>query len=171
MGKVDRATKSYLTQSSVFADIFNFYLYEGQQVIDPGQLRELDPAELSMPYGTDRKGEPVQRYRDLFKALSAMEDQRAAYLLLGIESQDEVHYAAPVRNLLYDALQYARQVEETARNHREQKDYRGRRNPFHAAGLPDSPGFPGGAFPGGFWEVSYIPGRCAGVYQVFHGQR
>ena len=85
MGKVDRATKSYLTQSSVFADIFNFYLYEGQQVIDPGQLRELDPAELSMPYGTDRKGEPVQRYRDLFKALSAMEDQRAAYLLLGIE--------------------------------------------------------------------------------------
>ena len=126
MGKVDRATKSYLTQSSVFADIFNFYLYEGQQVIDPGQLRELDPAELSMPYGTDRKGEPVQRYRDLFKALSAMEDQRAAYLLLGIESQDEVHYAAPVRNLLYDALQYARQVEETARNHREQKDYKGR---------------------------------------------
>ena len=126
MGKVDRATKSYLTQSSVFADIFNFYLYEGQQVIDPGQLRELDPAELSMPYGTDRKGEPVQRYRDLFKALSAMEDRRAAYLLLGIESQDEVHYAAPVRNLLYDALQYARQVEETARNHREQKDYKGR---------------------------------------------
>ena len=126
MGKVDTATKNYLTQSSVFADIFNFYLYEGQQVIDPGQLKELDPAELSMPYGMDRKGEPVQRYRDLFKALSAMEDQRAAYLLLGIESQDEVHYAAPVRNLLYDALQYARQVEETARNHREKKDYRGR---------------------------------------------
>ena len=102
MGKVDAATKKYLMQSSVFADIFNFYLYEGQQVIHPGQLRELDPAEISMPYGADRKGEPVQRYRDLFKALSAMEDQRAAYLLLGIESQDEVHYAAPVRNLLYD---------------------------------------------------------------------
>ena len=126
MGKVDAATKKYLMQSSVFADIFNFYLYEGQQVIHPGQLRELDPAEISMPYEADRKGEPVQRYRDLFKTLSAMEDRRAAYLLLGIESQDEVHYAAPVRNLLYDALQYARQVEETARNHREQKDYKGR---------------------------------------------
>ena len=100
MGKVDTVTKKYLRQSSVFADIFNFYLYEGQQVIHPGQLRELDPAEISMPYGADRKGEPVQRYRDLFKALSAMEDQRAAYLLLGIESQDEVHYAAPVRTLL-----------------------------------------------------------------------
>ena len=31
-----------------------------------------------------------------------------------------------MRNLLYDALQYARQVEATARNHREQKDYKGR---------------------------------------------
>ena len=50
MGKVDAATKKYLMQSSVFADIFNFYLYEGQQVIHPGQLRELDPAEISMPY-------------------------------------------------------------------------------------------------------------------------
>ena len=126
MGKVDTVTKKYLRQSSVFADIFNFYLYEGRQVINPEQLRELDPAELSVPYGADQRGEPVQRYRDLFKALSAMEDQRAAYLLLGIESQDEVHYAAPVRNLLYDALQYARQVDETARIHREKKDYKGR---------------------------------------------
>ena len=123
MGKVDTVTKKYLRQSSVFADIFNFYLYEGRQVINPEQLRELDPAELSVPYGADQRGEPVQRYRDLFKALSAMEDQRAAYLLLGIESQDEVHYAAPVRNLLYDALQYARQVDETARIHREKKDW------------------------------------------------
>ena len=126
MGKADTVTKKYLRQSSVFADIFNFYLYGGRQVISPGQLRELDPAEFSVPYGADQKGEPVQRYRDLFKALSAMEDKRAAYLLLGIESQEQVHYAAPVKNLLYDALQYARQVEETARVHRQNKDHKGR---------------------------------------------
>ena len=41
------------------------------------------------------------------------------YLLLGIESQSEVHYAMPVRNMVYDALQYAAQVEEAARSHRE----------------------------------------------------
>ena len=68
MGKADTVTKKYLRQSSVFADIFNFYLYGGRQVISPGQLRELDPAEFSVPYGADQKGEPVQRYRDLFKA-------------------------------------------------------------------------------------------------------
>ena len=125
MGKTDTVTKKYLRQNSVFADIFNFYLYEGRQVINPEQLRELDPTEFSVPYGADQKSEPIQRYRDLFKALSAMEDQRAAYLLLGIESQDDVHYAAPVRNLLYDALQYARQVDETARIHRKNKDHKG----------------------------------------------
>ncbi|MGN0436208.1 MAG: transposase, partial [Wujia sp.] len=37
-----------------------------------------------------------------------------------------VHYAMPVRNMLYDALQYAGQVEETARKHNKDKDHNGR---------------------------------------------
>ena len=110
----------------VFADAFNFFLYQGDSVIDPGQLRELDPAELAMPYGADRKSEPVQKYRDILKGLAAMEDGKRAYLLLGIEGQTRVHYAAPVKGMLYDALQYARQVEQTGRKHREKKEY-GRR--------------------------------------------
>jgi hypothetical protein len=47
-----------------------------------------------------------------------MEDDNAVYLLLGIESQSEVHQAMPVKNMVYDALQYASQVEEIARSHR-----------------------------------------------------
>ena len=43
------------------------------------------------------------------------------YLLLAIEAQSEVHHAMPVRNMVYDALQYAAQVEETARAHRRAK--------------------------------------------------
>ena len=56
-----------------------------------------------------------------------MEDGRAAYLLLGIENQSTIHYAAPVKNLLYDVLQYVNQVEKAARNHRKEKDYKGRK--------------------------------------------
>ena len=110
MSKADTVAKIYMKQSSIFADVFNFYLYGGRQVIKPEQLRELDPTELSIPYGRDKKGEPVQRYRDTLKELAAMEDGEGAYLLLGIESQSLAHYAMPVRNLLYDGLQYARQV-------------------------------------------------------------
>lgn len=46
----------------------------------------------------------MQKYRDVLKSAVFMENGKAAYLLLGIENQTSVHYAAPVKNLLYDAL-------------------------------------------------------------------
>ena len=69
------------SDKSIFADAFNFYLYDGKPVICPEQLHELDTAELALPYGTDGAASPVQRFRDSLKELSAMEDGRAAYLL------------------------------------------------------------------------------------------
>ena len=77
MGKEDTATKAYMSQNCVFADIFNFYLYQGEQVIVPEQLREMDSVELSMPYGVAGNGELVQKYRDLLKELAVMEDENA----------------------------------------------------------------------------------------------
>ena len=112
-------------QRDIFADAFNFYLYGGRQVLHPEQLNELDSTELSYPFGADGRGEPVQKYRDVLKSAVFMENGKAAYLLLGIENQTSVHYAAPVKNLLYDALQYARQVELTAKRHRESGDHKG----------------------------------------------
>lgn len=91
-------------QRDIFADAFNFYLYGGRQVLHPEQLNELDSTELSYPFGADGRGEPVQKYRDVLKSAVFMENGKAAYLLLGIENQTSVHYADPVKNLLYDAL-------------------------------------------------------------------
>ena len=131
MGYADGTAKEYTRQNDIFADAFNFYLYGGAQTIKPDQLRELDTAELSILPDADsygkRNGRAAQRYRDVLKSVSAMEDGRAAYLLLGIENQSAVHYAAPVKNLLYDALQYAGQVERRAKAHREERDYQGRK--------------------------------------------
>lgn len=63
----------------------------------------------------------VQKYRDLLKTATIMEDGEAAYVLLGIENQTEVHYAMPVRNMLYDAMQYNQQVTEIAEKHKGKK--------------------------------------------------
>ena len=52
----------------------------------------------------------VQKYLDPLKTATIMEDGEATYKLLGIENQTEVHYAMPVRNMLYDAMQYNQQV-------------------------------------------------------------
>ena len=75
--------------------------------------------------GADDAGEPEQVYRDAMKSLVAMKDECAVYLLLGIENQGDVHYAMPVKNLLYDAINYAKQVQKAANSHREAKDSKG----------------------------------------------
>ena len=119
MGAADSKTNEYMSDNNRFADLFNYYLYDGEQVIDPDNLRELDPSAVALPYGDGAKSSDViQKYRDVFKLLAAMEDDNAEYLLLGVEDQTHVHYAMPVRDMLYDAAQYAKQVEQTAKINR-----------------------------------------------------
>ena len=118
MGAKDIVTKDYTKESVVFADAFNQYIYKGEQVIKAENLRSLDTVMTGIPYGADGEGVPVQRYRDVLKSATAMEDDNAVYLLLGIEAQSEVHHAMPIKNMVYDALQYAAQVEEIARSHK-----------------------------------------------------
>jgi hypothetical protein len=101
-----------------FADVFNYFIYEGKEVIESEKLHELDPTVIALPYGDEGISDSIQKYRDVLKYLSAMYDDHAAYLLLGIENQSNVHYAMPVRNMLYDAGQYAKQVETAAASHR-----------------------------------------------------
>ena len=48
-----------------------------------------------------------------------MHDEESIYLLLGIENQSEQHFAMPVKNMVYDSLEYAGQVEKSAKSHRE----------------------------------------------------
>ncbi|WP_155843229.1 hypothetical protein [Butyrivibrio sp. NC2002] len=46
MGKKDILTKEYLSQNDVFADAFNYYLYNGVKVIKPDELTEQDSTEV-----------------------------------------------------------------------------------------------------------------------------
>ncbi len=126
MGVKDTATTRYIRQNEIFADAFNYFVYGGEQVIHPESLKELDTREIDVPYGA-KKGarQPVQRTRDVIKSVVAMMDKSTAYLLLAIENQSNIHYAMPVKNMVYDALQYAKQVEEATASHRLSGDYKG----------------------------------------------
>ena len=118
MGVKDTITKDYMNDPYVFADAFNYLMYHGEPVILPEKLHPLDTTVIGVPYGEDGAVVPVQKYRDGMKYFSGMTDDTAAYLLLGVELQSRVHYAMPVKDMLYDALQYAAQVEEAAKTHR-----------------------------------------------------
>ncbi len=124
MGSVDIITKDYMKDNSVFADAFNYFLYDGKQVIRPESLQELDTTEIAIPFANGNE-EAVQKFRDLLKSAILMSDDKAAYLILGVEAESELKYAEPVKNGLYDFLQYSKQVQQTAARHRNAKDWKG----------------------------------------------
>ena len=124
MGKIDTITKDYMKNNSVFADAFNYLIYGGEPIIQPEKLQELDPAEIAIPFGGGNET-AVQKFRDLLKAATLRIDDHAAYLILGIENESEIKYAEPVKECLYDALQYSEQVQTIAARHRAKRDWKG----------------------------------------------
>ncbi len=169
MGTADMVTKEYMRENAVFADAFNYLIYNGKKVIDPAKLKEIDPTEIALPFGDeekageDKKGkvqetewssvkngsvrkktagragkktDAVQKYRDILKSAVIKQDEKMSYVLLGIENQTDVHYAMPVRNAIYDALQYGRQVADIAAGHRRnKKDFTGKSNGEYLSGF------------------------------------
>ena len=96
MGKVDTVTKAYMRKNNIFADAFNYLVYDGKPVVNPEQLRELDTTEIALPFGLreNEKGpsnDLVQKYRDILKSAVVMQEDEAAYILLGIENQTDIH--------------------------------------------------------------------------------
>ena len=121
MSDKDSITKEYMRQPKQFADLFNGYCFGGEEVIRPEELREMDTTSIALPFGKDGIVKPLQKSRDLMKMV-VKTDGKAAYCLLGVENQSEIHIAMPVRSLLYDALALAEQVDKSARSYRQAKD-------------------------------------------------
>ena len=110
MGKFDAESKKYLSINRIFADAFNFLIYDGEPVIKPEALHAVDTTEIAIPYGHGARV-PIQKYRDIMKIWAAMQDENAVYILLGGELQSRIHYAMPVKDMLYDSINYAAQVD------------------------------------------------------------
>ncbi|MBS6195229.1 MAG: hypothetical protein KH828_06585 [Clostridiales bacterium] len=118
MAKDDIVLKKYLSDKVRFADLINGSLFGGKQIIEPESLTQLD-GEADI-YLTDQSGHTkgVMRYRDVIMKA----DFGLCFAILAEENQMNVHYAMPVRNMLYDALSYTEQVEQLKREHRRQGD-------------------------------------------------
>ena len=161
--KADTVTKDYVKDAGVFADIFNSYIYGGRQVILPEQLTERDSTKIALPYGADGAAVPVQKFRDVQKLYAAMTDGKMEYVLYGAENQTEIHYAMAVKNNLYDALEYAGQVEEAAKSHR--KEMKRKKEQGETSAEEDRKTPNTGEFLSGFWsEDRLIPSITVTIY-------
>lgn len=120
-GRLDAEGKRYVNNKKIFADTFNYLIYSGKQIIKPEALHPVDTTEITIPYGNGART-TVQKYRDTLKIWSSMQDENCMYILLGAEIQNKGHYAMPVRAMLYDALNYASQVDEARNSYRKKNE-------------------------------------------------
>ncbi len=80
MGQKDTVTAKYMRQNEIFADAFNYFVYDGKPVIRPNSLEELDTKEIAVPYGGEKGAkQPIQRIRDVIKSVTAMTDRKPTY--------------------------------------------------------------------------------------------
>lgn len=111
MGKKNKVMCDCLEKPERFADFINGSLYEGKQVVKPDEIKA-SPTVYA-------KGE---RARDILTKVYEGDN----YVLIGVENQDSVHYAMPVRCMEYDTLEYKRQLKELReKNERERKMEKG----------------------------------------------
>ena len=117
MRQADALTKEYLSNNEIFADVFNYLIYDGQQRILPENLIERDTSEITLPLGKRGELATIQKFRDILKGCIAKEYKNTLYVLFGVENQSHIHYAMPVRNMLYDAINYSAQVNEKTKKY------------------------------------------------------
>ena len=84
MSKKDTVTKAFMRENTVFADAFNYLIFNGKKVIQPEQLQELDTTELVqlIAKGKNNKNESVQKYRDILKAAVIMDPLIPKYMII-----------------------------------------------------------------------------------------
>ena len=124
LGTKDSKAKEYLSDNTRFSEICNYVLFDGEKVIKPENLKECDTTEVLSVFGIDKKQIVKQKWRDLLKSVSMKHTGQMYVILIGAEAQTDIHYAMPVKTMIYDALNYGEQVNEAKKRHRKNKDYK-----------------------------------------------
>lgn len=116
----DEDVYDVLSDDEIFADLYNGSLFDGQQIIRPGMLQQENEKKLIETL--DRNGAKIilKKERDVEK--SAVFGGGRLAVMLAAEGQRMVHYGMPVRNMIYDILDYLRQIEELNQQHKLVRD-------------------------------------------------
>ena len=64
MGRPNIVTKDYMQDPQHFADAFNYYAFDGRQVVQAEKLSEADPTELAIIFSEGRRN--LQRNSEMY---------------------------------------------------------------------------------------------------------
>jgi hypothetical protein len=118
--KPDIIIKNYWSDNEQFADLFNAVLFDGRQVINPYELEDVDTEESTILEHRDY-AESIQASRDNIKIQKRSTVLGVEFVLLGLESQEHIHYAMPIRVMGYDYGSYKKQYESNAKKYKNGK--------------------------------------------------
>lgn len=117
--KADHILKNFWKDNSRFADLFNACIFDGEQVLKPNDLTEVD-TDISSLLQFNGHAETIQKVLDVVKKTAFGID----FVILGIENQQKVHYAMPLRHMVGDAFSYLKEYNELAVKNKKQKNWR-----------------------------------------------
>lgn len=116
--KPDTILKNFWRDNHHFADLFNAALFDGEQVLNPDDLSEVDP-DVSSILKFNGHAETVQKVLDVVKKTAYGID----FVIWGLENQARIHYAMPLRHMVGDAFSYLKEYQEIAARNREDKNF------------------------------------------------
>ena len=108
MGKYDDAMYDFLSDNGRFADLFNGVVFHGEEVLRADALEEGAGRYVQAGEPKGKAPRTKNRYRDIKKRLK----EGTGFSVVAIENQSDVDYAMPWRIMLYDVLEYGRQIRE-----------------------------------------------------------
>jgi len=112
----DTVLKNYWNNNEQFADLFNAVLFKGKIVIRPDELVDVDTEESTILEHREY-AESMKAARDNIKICKKSTALGVEFVLLGLESQEHIHYAMPMRVMGYDYASYKKQYDSNAKQY------------------------------------------------------
>ena len=114
--KPDTILKTFWRDNDHFADLFNAALFDGEQVLNPADLMEVD-TDVSSVVKFNNHAETVQKVLDVVKKTAYGVD----FVIWGLENQSKIHYAMPLRHMIGDSFSYLKEYNEIAARNKAEK--------------------------------------------------
>ncbi len=128
MGKKNIVWNDYISQNERFADFFNGVLFQGEKIVVPEALTELDSKLW-------RRNQQKDSYHEYVRDSVKLWDCEGMKCILDLEPEDSPHFTLPVKYMNYESVQYDRQCRHIRKRHRQKRDLR---HPEYLSGFSES---------------------------------